>query len=78
MSALLLLIHFPSPVQEWSAYIRYGIERCQGVVSLAYIRSVGSDLMRSEVTPEGIKETDLGQTLVNGNHIAMVGSYSGA
>ena len=29
-------------------------------------------LICSEVTPEGIKETELGQTLVNGNHIAMV------
>jgi hypothetical protein len=27
---------------------------------------------RSEVTPEGITETELGQTLLNGNNIAMV------
>ncbi|GFZ44136.1 hypothetical protein JCM24511_01857 [Saitozyma sp. JCM 24511] len=26
---------------------------------------------RSEVTPEGITETELGQTLLNGNNIAM-------
>jgi hypothetical protein len=28
--------------------------------------------MFSEVTPEGITETPLGQTLLNGNNIAMV------
>jgi hypothetical protein len=31
---------------------------------------------RSEVTPEGITETELGQTLLNGNNIAMVSRLS--
>jgi hypothetical protein len=29
------------------------------------------------VTPQGIKETELGQTLLNGNNIAMVSLPSG-
>ncbi|WRT66140.1 uncharacterized protein IL334_003093 [Kwoniella shivajii] len=37
-----------------------------------YVNMVLKDVKEYEVTPEGITETELGQTLLNGNNIAML------
>ncbi|KAL1405391.1 RNA-binding protein lsm5 [Vanrija albida] len=37
-----------------------------------YVNMVLKDVKEYEVTPAGIVETDLGQTLLNGNNIAML------
>ncbi|RSH80883.1 RNA-binding protein lsm5 [Apiotrichum porosum] len=37
-----------------------------------YVNMVLKDVTEYEVTPEGITETGLGQTLLNGNNIAML------
>ncbi|CAD6580235.1 MAG: RNA-binding protein lsm5, partial [Tremellales sp. Tagirdzhanova-0007] len=37
-----------------------------------YVNMVLKDVKEFEVTPTGIVETDLGQTLLNGNNIAML------
>ncbi|TXT03817.1 hypothetical protein VHUM_04338 [Vanrija humicola] len=37
-----------------------------------YVNMVLKDVKEYEVTPNGVVETDLGQTLLNGNNIAML------
>lgn len=53
---------------------RHGIERCQGIVGSPRDDSDRMALAdhESEVTAAGITETEMGQTLLNGNNIAMV------
>lgn len=54
---------------------RWAVSLCRVLITLVMPGGVieGPSLTRrSEVTPEGITETELGQTLLNGNNIAMV------